>query len=156
MNDTFTIKLGSEAETAHLAEAFATKLPAPFVMTFEGEIGAGKTTFIRAMLKKMGVKTSIKSPTFSLVESYDLVEKVVHHFDFYRIHAEDELEYIGIRDYFSSRAICCVEWPEKGRRFLTDIDMACIIKPEDTERELTFRAGSQKGKQILSELLGHI
>ncbi|SPX61871.1 ATPase with strong ADP affinity [Legionella feeleii] len=83
----------SEALAARLAAC----LTAPLVLTFSGEIGAGKTTFIRAMLRALGVKSAIKSPTFSLLESYQCQYLQVHHFDLYRIHDETELEYIDYK-----------------------------------------------------------
>lgn len=148
------IELPDESTSEMVASNLATCLLPPLVLTFSGEIGAGKTTFIRAMLRALGVKTAIKSPTFSLIESYDCQHFQIHHFDLYRIHDEAELEYIGFRDYFLKNSICCIEWPERAGASLdcADINFAFAIK--GSGRLLTVRASSTAGKTILSYLVG--
>ena len=142
----------------HASELFATRLAQflcpPLVITFSGDIGAGKTTIIRAMLKTLGIETAIKSPTFSLVESYYCNNVPIHHFDLYRIHHEDELEYIGFRDYFSSQNICCIEWAEQAGRSLPHVDMRLNLSVKGAGRELEIVALSATGKRILACLAG--
>ena len=111
-------------------------LKAPLVFTFSGEIGAGKTTIIRAMLRSLGVTSSIKSPTFSLVESYACNNLHIHHFDLYRIHHEDELDYLGFRDYFSQHSICCIEWPEHAGNALPIVDIRFNLSIKGAGREV--------------------
>ena len=137
-----------------LAVRLAACLAAPLVLTFSGEIGAGKTTFIRAMLRALGVKSAIKSPTFSLLESYQCQHLQVHHFDLYRIHDETELEYIGFRDYFLADAICCIEWPERASHSLDFVDVNFAFTIDGSGRLLTLSATSAPGELILSYLTG--
>lgn len=89
-----------EAQSQQLATKLATHLVGGLILTFSGVIGAGKTSFIRAMLRALGERGAVKSPSFSIVETYTCPKFILHHFDLYRIHEEEELEYIGFRDYF--------------------------------------------------------
>ncbi|MBA2656634.1 MAG: tRNA (adenosine(37)-N6)-threonylcarbamoyltransferase complex ATPase subunit type 1 TsaE [Tatlockia sp.] len=148
------IKLPSESASALLAARLATLLIWPLVLTFSGEIGAGKTTFIRALLRALGIKSAIKSPTFSLVESYSYQNLQMHHFDLYRIHDESELEYIGFRDYFQENALCCIEWPERISHSLDQIDINFAFTISGSGRLLICSASSAAGEKILHCLAG--
>lgn len=153
-----------ELPTEQTSEQFAIKLAdclqylaweaAPFVMTWQGEIGAGKTTIIRAMLRHLGVTSTIKSPTFSLIESYKTPHFECHHFDLYRIHHEMELENIGFRDYFSGRVVCCIEWPERAGESLEHVDLAFEIMLQGAGRQVYMDALSTQGMVVKSNLLG--
>lgn len=154
MTKLHSFDLPEEAQSAVLAASLATCLTPPLVMTFSGEIGAGKTTFIRAMLRALGIKTAIKSPTFSLIESYQSQHLQIHHFDLYRIHDETELEYIGFRDYFLNDSICCIEWPERAYHSLDQVDMNFTFAISGSGRLLTVCALSTAGERILSCLAG--
>jgi tRNA threonylcarbamoyladenosine biosynthesis protein TsaE len=137
-----------------MAARLASCLISPLVLTFNGDIGAGKTTLIRAMLRSLGVTSAIKSPTFSLVESYQTSNFHIHHFDLYRIHDETELEYVGFRDYFEDNAICCIEWPDRAKsyRSMADIDFTLDLKGNG--REMQIQALSSVGQTVLSCLAG--
>ncbi len=148
------IKLDDESASIVLAKQLATCLISPLVLTFSGEIGAGKTTFIRALLRVLGIKSAIKSPTFSLIESYDCKRFQVHHFDLYRIHDETELDYIGFRDYFQEKAVCCIEWPERARYQLDKFDINFAFTIMGSGRLLSCSANSPAGEKILSCLAG--
>lgn len=140
------------------SELFATQLArclsAPLVVSLSGDIGTGKTTIIRAMLKSLGVQSAIKSPTFSLVESYLCNNLYIHHFDLYRIHHEDELEYLGFRDYFSNQSICCIEWAEQAGKALPLVDIRFNLSIKGAGREMQIVASSVAGKRILACLAG--
>jgi tRNA threonylcarbamoyladenosine biosynthesis protein TsaE len=146
--------LSDETVCERLAAAMATCLEFPATLTFRGEIGAGKTTFIRAMLRALGVKGAIKSPTFSLVESYQCQHLQIHHFDLYRIQDETELEYIGFRDYFGNQAVCCIEWPEQAGNSLMDVDLCFALTIKGSGRLMVVDALSPAGENMLSCLAG--
>lgn len=148
------IELACESDSEDLAARLALCLVSPLVLTFSGEIGAGKTTFIRAMLRSLGIKTAIKSPTFSLIESYESEHLQIHHFDLYRIQDEAELEYIGFRDYFLDNAVCCIEWPERARQSLEQADINFKLTMSGGGRLLFISALSTAGEKVLSCLVG--
>jgi tRNA threonylcarbamoyladenosine biosynthesis protein TsaE len=154
MNLNMIIDLPTEHATQKMAERIAACLVSPLVLIFRGEIGAGKTTLIRAMLRCLGVSSSIKSPTFSLVESYQSEHFQLHHFDLYRIHDETELDYIGFRDYFRDNAICCIEWPERAGRYLMCADIGFTLGLKGAGREMTIEAFTPAGAAVLSCLAG--
>ncbi|MCP0914575.1 MULTISPECIES: tRNA (adenosine(37)-N6)-threonylcarbamoyltransferase complex ATPase subunit type 1 TsaE [Legionella] len=147
------INLANEDASKYTAQRLAACLYAPLTLTFSGEIGAGKTTFIRALLQSLGIKAAIKSPTFSLVESYQLPNMHIHHFDLYRIHDESELEYIGFRDYFADNVICCIEWPERVH-CLDFADIGFTLMMKGVGREMHAHAFSPAGIEILTCLAG--
>lgn len=153
-NQIINIDLFDEQSSECLANRLANYLTPPLVIAFSGEIGAGKTTIIRAMLKQMGVTSAIKSPTFSLVESYVCHDVPIHHFDLYRIHHEDELEYLGFRDYFSRQSICCIEWAEHAGKALPAIDIRFKLDIKGAGRQLQITAVSDAGNRILACLAG--
>ncbi len=148
------IDLPTECDSEHIAARLATCLVAPLVLLFSGDIGAGKTTLIRGMLRSLGVTSAIKSPTFSLVESYQTRHLQLHHFDLYRVHDESELDYIGFRDYFSDDAVCCIEWPERVVSCQRLADVAFSLRLKGAGREMHAQALSAKGASMLSCLLG--
>jgi tRNA threonylcarbamoyladenosine biosynthesis protein TsaE len=148
------IVLPTESVSQKVAQSIARALEAPLVITFSGEIGAGKTTLIRAMLRALGVTTAIKSPTFSLIESYSLESFQVHHFDLYRIHDETELEYMGFRDYFISDAVCCIEWPERAPKASIQIDLAFHLVIKDAGRAMQAQAYTVAGRKVLESITG--
>lgn len=127
---------------------------ASLIMTFSGDIGAGKTTIIRAMLKELGVQSTIKSPTFSLVESYLTPNRAIHHFDLYRIAHEDELEYLGFRDYFTAQSLCCIEWAEHAGHSLPEIDIGFKLIIKGAGRDMHITAFNETGRRILACLAG--
>ena len=154
MNQSMVIDLPTELASEKVAVRLAACLASPLVLTFSGEIGAGKTTIIRAMLRSLGVKSAIKSPTFSLVESYPTDCLLIHHFDLYRIHDETELDAIGFRDYFSANAVCCIEWPERATSYLAWADVGFTLGLKGVGREMQMRAFSPAGAVLLSCLAG--
>jgi len=86
----------------------------------------------------MGYQGTVKSPTYTLVEPYELSGGIIYHFDLYRIHAQEELEYIGIREYLSSGAFCLIEWPEKAEGLLPKPDIHIVIRHKKNQREVVI------------------
>ncbi len=150
---TGSFHLSSEQASQQFAIQLGEIIAAPLVLTFAGEIGTGKTTIIRALLKSLGVTAAVKSPTFSLVESYELITMQVHHFDLYRIHDETELDYIGFRDYFDKRALCCIEWPERAPNYTKGADLSFTLVKQGNGRDMQAKALSDEGSRLLSCLL---
>lgn len=152
MKRVITFTLQTEEETKQFAQKLATCLKSPLVLGFSGNIGAGKTTLIRAMLRSLGIQSAIKSPTFSLVESYQINERMIHHFDLYRIQDIDELEHIGIRDYFAEEAISCIEWPEHGGELVNHLDAIISLHIKDASRVLELESIQRSGDQLINNL----
>ncbi|HEC13356.1 MAG TPA: tRNA (adenosine(37)-N6)-threonylcarbamoyltransferase complex ATPase subunit type 1 TsaE [Acidiferrobacteraceae bacterium] len=133
---------------AHLA----TGLAAGQLIFLSGELGAGKTTFVRALLRGLGYEAAVKSPTYTLVESYKAGGLTVYHFDLYRLRDSQELEIIGIRDYLDGRSVCLVEWPERAAGRLPAPDLKVSIGHEKNRRRMEFRALSPVGSALLEKL----
>jgi len=115
----------------------------------QGELGAGKTTLIRGFLNGLGYQGIVKSPTYTLVEPYLINDLEIFHFDLYRLNDPEELESLGIRDYFSGEAICLVEWPEKAAKFLATPDIHIHIQYQDDHRNASLDAKTPSGKEII-------
>ena len=139
----------SEEDTMFVAGLFATAIGAGGVIYLEGDLGAGKTTFVRGFMRGLGFLDAVKSPTFTLVEPYELGRGQVYHFDLYRLGHPEELEYLGVDDYFNENALCLIEWPEKGSGYLPDCDILLSIEPVLLEP----LALEQLSAQLLSEQL---
>lgn len=138
-----TIKMGKR-----LANIVRNELKQGIVVYLNGDLGAGKTTLTRGFVQGMGHKGNVKSPTYTLVEPYELEQWNVYHFDLYRLADPEELEYMGIRDYFDEKSCCFIEWPEKGLGLLSKPDLIINIEYVGTERKILFES-----KTALSELL---
>jgi tRNA threonylcarbamoyladenosine biosynthesis protein TsaE len=105
------------------AQAIAPALAAPCVVYLQGDLGVGKTTLVRFVLNALGYTQHVKSPTYTIVEPYDIKVLKIFHFDLYRLTDPEELEYLGVQDYFAPDSICFIEWPDKGKGWLPSADI---------------------------------
>lgn len=147
-----TRRLQDEAETLRLGGALARGLEPGMVVYLRGELGAGKTSLARGILRGLGFGNKVKSPTYTLVEAYKVSRLYLYHFDFYRL--EDPRAWIdaGFRDDFNEHTVCLVEWPEKAGGTLpaADLDIALVIA--DAGRDVRITACTEAGRRCLSML----
>ena len=128
----------SQLETEELGRKLAEQLPGGSVVAMYGDLGAGKTAFVRGMARGMGLSCRVSSPTFTIVNEY-LGERELIHFDMYRLSSADELFDIGWEDYLSRNAVCAVEWSENVQdAFFGDEVVVRIEKLNDTDRKITI------------------
>lgn len=121
-----------------------------WVIYLTGDLGVGKTTFVRTLLRTMGFVGTVKSPTYTLVEPYAILDYHVYHFDLYRLATPSELEYIGFRDYFTEKAMCLVEWPEKASEVLPVPDLSIQMAFKGAARAFTIIGMSDRGRDVVS------
>ncbi len=136
----YIFHLADEAATLALAALFAPYLRHGAVVYLQGDLGAGKTTFSRGLLQAMGHQGNVKSPTYTLVEPYIVADQQIFHFDLYRLRDPEELEFMGIRDYFTKGNLCLIEWPERGYGLLADADLDLRLQIDQNQRQLCVTA----------------
>jgi tRNA threonylcarbamoyladenosine biosynthesis protein TsaE len=122
------------------------------VIFLRGDLGAGKTTTARGVLRALGHQGNVKSPTYTLVEPYESLDPAVYHFDLYRLGDPEELEFMGFRDFLEGQVLCLVEWPEKGAGWLPSPDLELELKPHGGHRQVRWRAKAEKGRGMAASL----
>ena len=142
---------GEEAMVA-FGQRLAAALDAGASLYLSGELGAGKTTLSRGIARGLGHEGAVKSPTYTLVEPYQDLRIPLYHFDLYRLGDPEELEYMGLREYFDGSAVVLVEWPERGAGFLPDPDLRITIALEGAGRRVDLQAGSPRGEACLATM----
>jgi tRNA threonylcarbamoyladenosine biosynthesis protein TsaE len=153
-----TLQLPDEVATVAAGRAIGEAIArtgaasAGLVIHLQGDLGAGKTTLCRGILRAFGHGGAVKSPTYTLVETYSLPTLILHHFDLYRLHDPEELEFMGIRDYFGANTLALVEWPQRGRGHFPTPDLELGLAVEGVGRVLCVRAVSPAGQRVLAQL----
>jgi tRNA threonylcarbamoyladenosine biosynthesis protein TsaE len=146
------VTLRDEAETLAFAGRVYRAMSSNGLVFLLGNLGAGKTTFVRGWLRAAGFSGPVKSPTFTLVEEYPIEERIVYHFDLYRLNDPEELEWMGFRDYLRPNAVCFIEWPERGAGLLPEADLEIRLEISGTGRIAEITAGTDSGVAVLARL----
>ncbi len=144
--------LATEADTLALGAELAAAIRPGMTIYLSGDLGAGKTTLARGLLRGLGYAGKVKSPTFTLVEVYEISRLYLYHFDFYRFNDPRELGEAGFREYFNPDAICLVEWPEKAATGLPAADVKILMQIDGSGRRVGIFAETEAGRLCLERL----
>ena len=144
------MRLPDEAATLALGTALSQALAPGLVIWLEGDLGSGKTTLVRGVLRGLGYAGNVKSPTFTLVELYAISSLNLHHFDFYRFSQPEEYLDAGLDEYFQGGAVCLVEWPDKAGDYLAPADLRLALSIVDHGRRTHITALTEAGQACLS------
>lgn len=147
--------LAEPEDTLALGAALAPCLEPGLVVYLSGELGAGKTTLARGLLRSLGYTGPVKSPSYTLVELYKLSRLYLYHFDFYRFNNPAELGEAGFREYFTPAAVCLVEWPEKAAGVLPAADIRIDLEVTGSGRQAGINADTEIGRVCLERLETH-
>lgn len=154
MNTVIELPLQDATDTEALGIKLAPLLTDVRLVTFAGELGSGKTTLVRGILRGLGYEGTVKSPTFTLIEPYSLGEREVYHFDLYRMQKAEELEFIDAREILQSGGLCLIEWPERGRGFLLPAELNVTIHKVKQGRMVRLEINTEYSA-VLSDRLRH-
>lgn len=146
------LHLPDEAATLALGGLLAGVLTRPAVVYLCGDLGAGKTTLVRGLLRALGYEKSVRSPTYTLVELYAISRLDFYHFDFYRFTSPDEFLDAGLDEYFGGRGVCLVEWPERAAPHLPAADLRITLSVVPDGRRARIDGLSEEGERCLKNL----
>lgn len=145
--------LPDEEATLRLGGGWAGTLAAPLTVYLQGSLGAGKTTFTRGLLRGLGHAGAVKSPTYTIVESYTLPQFSLHHFDLYRFASPEEWQDAGLDELFAPGSVCLIEWPQQGGGFVPPADITVSLNHTDGGRTCTLTAHTANGRKSLEAWL---
>ncbi len=130
--------LENAEQTEQFGRQLFTQLSPGELVFLHGELGVGKTTLVRGLLRESGYQGTVKSPTYNLVEEYDFGGKKICHFDLYRLKDPEELEWLGMDDYINERYLCLIEWPEMGKGYLPAPDYQYFMSISGSGRKISY------------------
>ncbi len=160
-NEAATLKFGEKLARAffidldYKLESASSELGAPIVggvLHLTGDLGAGKTTLTRGIMRGFGFTGAVKSPTYTLVEPYEFLHCKIYHFDLYRLGDPEEVSYLGIDDYFKPENLCIVEWAERGQGLIPQADLRINLTGTGTARTVSCQTLSEKGESLAKRL----
>ena len=143
--------LANEQDTEQAGALFAESLVNGLVIHLHGNLGAGKTTLVRGLLRALGHHEKVKSPTYTLVEPYTVSRLHLYHFDFYRFATPEEYLEAGLDEYFDGSGACVVEWPEKAEPFVAKADVIASLSVDGNGRRLQATALTEAGRSCLTK-----
>ncbi len=147
------LSLPDENATLALGQQLAARVPTKaFTVYLYGDLGAGKTTLVRGLLQSMGHNGAVKSPTYTLVEPYQLKDRSIYHFDLYRLGDPEELLFMGIEDFFIHNALILVEWPQRGEGVLPEPDLSLSLEYAGRQRTAVLHAHNGLAEEICQDL----
>jgi len=145
--------LENEQSTELFGGALAKSLPEEgLVIYLHGDLGTGKTTLSRGIIRALGHTGAVKSPTYTLAEPYEFFHFPLYHFDLYRLTHPEEVEFLGVEEYFEPPSVCIIEWPERGQGFLPPADLDFSLQAQGSGRRLICRMCSDTGVQTMSRV----
>ena len=147
-----TLRLADDEATQRLGAALAPALRAGMAVYLEGDLGAGKTTLVRGLLRALKFGGNVKSPTYTLIEPYTVSRLHLYHFDFYRFTDPDEYHEAGLEEYFDGSGVCLVEWPDKASPHLPAPDLKILLEIEAQQRCATITGPSERGRQCVTAI----
>lgn len=150
MTNTFFLK--DEQHTIELGQQLGQLCAGHGLIFLEGDLGAGKTTLSRGILRGLGHTGAVKSPTFTIVEPYKISQINAYHFDLYRLSDPDELEFLGIRDYLADDSLCLIEWPQRGEGVLPKPDLHIKLRNWQQGRQIELTALSKRAESWCKSL----
>ncbi|MDR3214153.1 MAG: tRNA (adenosine(37)-N6)-threonylcarbamoyltransferase complex ATPase subunit type 1 TsaE [Azoarcus sp.] len=145
-------QLVDEAATLALGARLAAALAPGLKIWLEGDLGSGKTTLVRGILRALGFAGTVKSPTYTLIEPYTVSKITLYHFDFYRLTSPDEFLDAGLDEYFSGAGICLVEWPQQAAPYLASPDIVIALAARNGGRAATVQASTEAGRTCVKRL----
>jgi len=157
MTSDFTLDLPDEAATIDFGAALAKAIVPGLAIYLHGDLGAGKTTLVRGLLHGLGYVGKVKSPTYTLVEPYEMLDSHaaqlnLYHFDLYRFNDEEEWEAAGFRDHFNPGSVCLIEWPEKAAQLLPEPDIEISFNIKGAGRSVRIAARTKHGQQCVEHI----
>jgi tRNA threonylcarbamoyladenosine biosynthesis protein TsaE len=148
------LNLAQEQDTRQLGVQLAVACPPDLVIYLHGDLGTGKTTLVRAMLQALGYEGAVRSPTYTLIEPYEMGGRRVFHLDLYRLADPGELEYLGLRDLLEGEALLLVEWPSRGEGMLPPADLELSLQYAGMGRAVELTSHNERGEAVLERLAG--